>query len=298
MKNIGYRDVQYVTRENKTKEHRFQIGDKITRSLLAVSQECAAGRGVWFGPGPEFKSFICNDPDAFVAHNGDVTKIHLNNGVYELDMREIIKHSKGTLNANEDLDPDPYHLFDGQGPPLEPSGASGAGNLPYEQVSESQSECRPSTEAAPIKIKTSPAKPSREEIEKHNACMHLPFRNWCSICVQGRAKEDPHFKSSVPAEPESELPCFSSDYAFLSSQTQQDKAQQDKTKLTLYVVKEHKTKSIFCIIVPNKGVSETEAAIQFYLECISDLDYTGANIHVKTDQEPSITAVNDMLRQR
>ena len=29
---------------------------------------CAVGRGVWFGRGPEFKSFICSDPEAFVAH--------------------------------------------------------------------------------------------------------------------------------------------------------------------------------------------------------------------------------------
>ena len=90
MKNIGFKDVTYMTREGQRRKHVFQVGDKITRSLLAVSQECASGRGIWFGPGPEFKSFICHDPEAFVAHNGDVTAIYLNNGVYELDVREII----------------------------------------------------------------------------------------------------------------------------------------------------------------------------------------------------------------
>ena len=46
VKNIGCKNVQYITREGKKRKHVFQIGDKIARSLLAVSQECAAGRGI------------------------------------------------------------------------------------------------------------------------------------------------------------------------------------------------------------------------------------------------------------
>ena len=32
----------------------FQVGDLVTRGLLAVSQLAQLGAGIWFGPGPVF----------------------------------------------------------------------------------------------------------------------------------------------------------------------------------------------------------------------------------------------------
>ena len=37
----------------------------------------------------------------------------------------------------------------------------------------------------------SPIRPSAEDVEKHDAT-HVPYRNWCPICVAARGKEDPH----------------------------------------------------------------------------------------------------------
>ena len=36
-----------------------------------------------------------------------------------------------------------------------------------------------------------PVQPTKEEVEEHNLT-HLPFRNWCPICVAARAREDAH----------------------------------------------------------------------------------------------------------
>jgi hypothetical protein len=36
-----------------------------------------------------------------------------------------------------------------------------------------------------------PVKPSQAEVEAHNRS-HIPFRNWCEICVKGRAQDMPH----------------------------------------------------------------------------------------------------------
>ena len=33
-------------------------------------------------------------------------------------------------------------------------------------------------------------RPSAEDVEPHNAT-HVPYRNWCPICVMARGKEDP-----------------------------------------------------------------------------------------------------------
>ena len=69
-------------------------------------------------------------------------------------------------------------------------------------------------------------------------------------------------------------------------------------KLTLYVVKEHTTKSIFVTVVPRKGVSETEVAIAYMLDCIHELGHTNTPIIIKNDQEPAIKAVIDAVCQQ
>jgi len=57
--------------------------------LLAVSQECAKGNWVVVGPGPKYESYICHDPETFVCHHNDITKIDINNGIYEISMKEL-----------------------------------------------------------------------------------------------------------------------------------------------------------------------------------------------------------------
>ena len=38
-----------------------------------------------------------------------------------------------------------------------------------------------------------PGSPTQEEVDDHYR-LHIPFRAWCPCCVQGKAKEDPHFQ--------------------------------------------------------------------------------------------------------
>ena len=87
--NIGTKHVHFVPHNGKHNTITFQVGDKITRNLLAVSSLCAAGKTVVFGPAPTYTSYISNDPDTFTCHNGDITKINIKNGVYEINMKEI-----------------------------------------------------------------------------------------------------------------------------------------------------------------------------------------------------------------
>ena len=58
-----------------------------------------------------------------------------------------------------------------------------------------------------------PAQPSAEDVRKHRACGHLPFRSWCPECVMGRAKEDPHKRK----EEHTDIPFFMCDYCFMGT---------------------------------------------------------------------------------
>ena len=48
--NLGCKTVKCLTRNGKTFDAKFQVGNKITKNLLAVSQLCSMGFSVIFGP--------------------------------------------------------------------------------------------------------------------------------------------------------------------------------------------------------------------------------------------------------
>ena len=88
---MGLRKVHCMFNSDVRKMQEFQIGDRITRSLLAGSKLAQAGAGLWFGPAPAYESYIVWDPEAFVASSGPKTKIIFKNGTYHVPIREIFK---------------------------------------------------------------------------------------------------------------------------------------------------------------------------------------------------------------
>ena len=50
-------------------------------------------------------------------------------------------------------------------------------------------EDKPS-EAHDVKFKTSPCRPNSVEVSKHDKT-HLPYRNWCLVCVGGEGEGRP-----------------------------------------------------------------------------------------------------------
>ena len=56
VQNIGTKHPVLLTKEGKLVKHTFQIGNKITKHLLAVSKLCEQGLSVHFGPAPAYES--------------------------------------------------------------------------------------------------------------------------------------------------------------------------------------------------------------------------------------------------
>ena len=61
------------------------------------------------------------------------------------------------------------------------------------------------------KLLPSPKLPSRAVAEHHNLT-HIPFGNWCPICVAARRKKNAHRANQ---EEERTVPLFCSDYCFV-----------------------------------------------------------------------------------
>ena len=79
--NLGVKNVNCLLGNGSVKPLKFQVGDRITRGLLAVSQLAQSGAGVWFGPAPAYESHIVWDPEAFVAASWPKTNIILKNDI-------------------------------------------------------------------------------------------------------------------------------------------------------------------------------------------------------------------------
>ena len=69
--------------------------------------------------------------------------------------------------------------------------------------------------ANPAKTLTTPPQPTEAERELHNLT-HMPFRSWCKICVQAKARKNYH-KQVFDSRPTVQV-----DYAFLVSSTTEE----------------------------------------------------------------------------
>ena len=83
-----------------------------------------------------------------------------------------------------------------------------------------------------------PKMPSKEEVERHYLT-HLPFRNWCTYCIQGKGKTAPHFKQK---EREDGMPEVHLDYCFMSTH--------GSPMCTILVAKEKSSKMTLATMVP------------------------------------------------
>ena len=131
-----------------------------------------------------------------------------------------------------------------------------------------------------------PRKPTQEEVDDHELT-HLPYRNWCPVCVRAKGRELDHRKSIEEPRGLSE---YSFDYCFPGDEF--------GYKLTVLAGRERVTGMSFASTVPTKGASgkfASDKAVEFMEELG---DHTNKVI-IKTDQEPSIQYfIKDLINSR
>ena len=137
-----------------------------------------------------------------------------------------------------------------------------------------------------IKSLRDPKLPTKEEVEKHNL-IHLPYRDWCPICVKANNREMDHEKDNGK---DRKLPEYSFDYCFPGDEF--------GYRWTILVGKERSTKAWMASTVPVKG-SSGKFGVDKCLEFIEENGDRDSNIIVKTDQEPSIECLmKDLIEHR
>ena len=71
----------------------------------------------------------------------------------------------------------------------------------HDEVEEDEPMCKPCDTRVPKSL-FNPLFPSKADVDSHNLT-HNPYRNWCSVCIKARGKEDLHKRNKdveVPGE--------------------------------------------------------------------------------------------------
>ena len=83
-----------------------------------------------------------------------------------------------------------------------------------------------------------PQQPTPQQIAEHNLT-HLPYRNWCPICVQGKGRQDNYKKQ------QSRQPITQVDFAYI-------KSQQDPKTIPVLTAVDVTTQLCMAVLVPDK----------------------------------------------
>ena len=131
-----------------------------------------------------------------------------------------------------------------------------------------------------------PRLPTEAEVAYHELT-HLPYRNWCPICVRAKGKDLDH-RGAVDKERKLSEYCF--DYCFPGDEF--------GYKLTVLVGVERMTGMKFATAVPVKG-SSGKFAVDKALEFVAEVGDMDGQIIFKNDQESSIQYfIKDMVESR
>ena len=147
-----------------------------------------------------------------------------------------------------------------------------------------------------------PGQPTRGQREEHNLT-HFPFRSWCRACVLGRAKDKP--SRTIKAQfAESVLPRVRMDYCFLTEDVDKESGEHGETEvesarttITVAVMQDSLTKSVWSYAVESKGSME-EWMVQQACEDLETIGLKNERIVLKSDQEPAMVDVLKEIQKK
>ena len=143
--------------------------------------------------------------------------------------------------------------------------------------------CKPCDERVPMTLPC-PMKPSKEDVERHYTT-HLPYRNWCPVCVKAKGREDAHARGG--SGDKTGLPVISMDYSELDDEAE---ARSNKT----LVAKDEESGALLQYKVKCKGTGD-DWVIKKFIRDIEELGRT--DIRLKTDGEPAIVALQAKVQE-
>ena len=141
-------------------------------------------------------------------------------------------------------------------------------------------------ECEPMRVAPDPGAPTAEDVERHRAEGHCPYRSWCEWCVSGRGVGEHHKKG-----PKSTIPTIAFDYLVVTKKGifAKNAVEESKVVLKILVVKDSMSRYIGAHVVSTKGAGTDRYAVEKLRGDIAWLGYT--KVTLKSDNEPAITSL-------
>ena len=156
-------------------------------------------------------------------------------------------------------------------------------------------------EEYPEQVRPGPYTPTKAEREQHCATGHAIFRSWCTPCVMGRGRADPHVTVDHGEE---HIPVLSWDYGFLNSKSDTDSSSPEPTEgeesgqNPVLVMRDRKSQAPAWYLLPRKGTDFSSFGNFLNMVC-EDLDLLGyRRVTFRSDGEASICAVLNEIRAK
>ena len=142
-----------------------------------------------------------------------------------------------------------------------------------------------SEETRDPKLLQDPGAPSAAEVERH-CVTHMPYRSWCPVCVEGRARDKMHKRGDD--QENKGIPEIVFDYGFLG-------AKGDEETIAVQIAKDRRTRMLFAHVVPRKGFAHEHGAE----EMIKDIEKLGySDVILKCDGEAALKTIQEVVRNR
>ena len=171
----------------------------------------------------------------------------------------------------------------GTGDRDQPSGAEETGD--QDQPLEAEEEIQPQ------KSLRTPPMPTQEDMAEHRSNGHLPYRDWCSDCVEAFGREWAHPSSGGSGQ--RSIPLLSCDYlfitpkgVFLRKELPDEEIQEALKVLVMYC---SATKALFAHAVPKKGVDQNGYIVNQVKQNAIWLGHP--KVVLKGDNEPALVQV-------
>ena len=127
--------------------------------------------------------------------------------------------------------------------------------------------------------------PTPDEYNKHCAT-HLPYRNWCPICVQSK-KKNPAHRRIDDEQRQRQIPMISMDYMYLNEKS-------DMKNYPILVIHDSVSEGVWAIPVQRKG--DDSYAKKRVCEVIRRLGYS--KIVIMSDQEFALADLEEQVRHK
>ena len=128
-----------------------------------------------------------------------------------------------------------------------------------------------------------PSEPSAEEVREHNAT-HIPYKDWCELCVAHKGRQDKHHRESHAA---SEHSVVSFDFGYVERGT--------TDPLTVLFMHDRSTKMMHAVPTPAKGGRSLSFLTQELCRFVTWLGHQ--EVCLRTDNEPSTVSLLDSCRK-